>query len=108
MANEIKRPGGEVANRPLHFFWVVDCSGSMMGEKIGVVNNAIQSYLNCIPVSIVPPFPLAGTNLNLIGTPCEFCANLSFASFSFLRISWRFFVPALRTPHHCFASSLFQ
>ena len=46
MANEIKRPGGEVANRPLHFFWVVDCSGSMMGEKIGVVNNAIQS---CIP-----------------------------------------------------------
>ena len=46
MANEIKRPGGEVANRPLHFFRVVDCSGSMMGEKIGVVNNAIQS---CIP-----------------------------------------------------------
>ena len=46
MANEIKRPGGEVANRPLHFFWVVDCSGSMMGEKIGVVNNALQS---CIP-----------------------------------------------------------
>lgn len=43
MANEIKRPGGEIANRPLHFFWIVDCSGSMYGEKIQVVNNAIQS-----------------------------------------------------------------
>lgn len=38
----LKRPGGELANRPLHFFWVVDCSGSMYGEKIGTVNNAIQ------------------------------------------------------------------
>lgn len=40
---ELKRPGGELANRPLHFFWVVDCSGSMYGEKIATVNNAIQS-----------------------------------------------------------------
>ena len=43
---ELKRPGGELASRPLHFFWVVDCSGSMYGEKIGTVNNAIQT---CIP-----------------------------------------------------------
>ena len=44
---EIKRPGGELASRPLHFFWVVDCSGSMFSEgKIGTVNNAIQE---CIP-----------------------------------------------------------
>ncbi len=34
-----------MASRPLHFFWVVDCSGSMYGEKIGTVNNAIQSVL---------------------------------------------------------------
>lgn len=40
---ELRRPGGELANRPLHFFWVVDCSGSMYGEKIATVNNAIQS-----------------------------------------------------------------
>ncbi|HAG69993.1 MAG TPA: tellurium resistance protein [Lachnospiraceae bacterium] len=39
---ELKRPGAELANRPLHFFWVVDCSGSMFGEKMGTVNNAIQ------------------------------------------------------------------
>lgn len=44
---ELQRPGGELASRPLHFFWMVDCSGSMFGEKIGTVNNAIQS---CIPV----------------------------------------------------------
>lgn len=43
MENEIKRPGGEMASRPLNFFWIVDCSGSMYGEKIEVVNNAIQS-----------------------------------------------------------------
>lgn len=45
MANVVERPGGELASRPLNFFWVVDCSGSMFGEKIGVVNNTIQSVL---------------------------------------------------------------
>lgn len=45
MSEVIARPGGKLASRPLHFFWVVDCSGSMYGEKIGVVNNAIQSVL---------------------------------------------------------------
>ncbi|MGN0608544.1 MAG: VWA domain-containing protein [Oscillospiraceae bacterium] len=45
MSDIIARPGGALASRPLHFFWVVDCSGSMWGEKIGVVNNAIQSVL---------------------------------------------------------------
>ena len=40
-----KRPGGELASRPLHFIWVVDCSGSMYGEKIGTVNHAIQSTI---------------------------------------------------------------
>ena len=42
---ELKRPGGALASRPLHFFWVVDCSGSMYGEKIGAVNHAIQSSI---------------------------------------------------------------
>lgn len=42
----LQRPGGELATRPIHFFWVVDCSGSMYGEKIGIVNNTIQE---CIP-----------------------------------------------------------
>lgn len=45
MAEALKRPGGELASRPLHFFWAVDCSGSMYGEKIGAVNNAIQSTI---------------------------------------------------------------
>ena len=42
---EIRRPGGQMSNRPLHFFWVVDCSGSMIGDKIATVNNAIQSCI---------------------------------------------------------------
>ncbi|MEG1525780.1 MAG: VWA domain-containing protein [Clostridia bacterium] len=45
MAETLKRPGGELASRPLHFFWIVDCSGSMYGEKIGSVNHAIQSTI---------------------------------------------------------------
>ena len=45
MMPNLKRPGGELASRPLHFIWVVDCSGSMHGEKIGTVNHAIQSTL---------------------------------------------------------------
>ncbi|MCD8148205.1 MAG: tellurium resistance protein [Clostridiales bacterium] len=45
MAEKLKRPGGELVSRPLHFFWIVDCSGSMYGEKIGTVNHAIQSTI---------------------------------------------------------------
>ena len=45
MATVLKRPGGELSQRPLHFFWIVDCSGSMHGDKIGTVNNAIQSTI---------------------------------------------------------------
>lgn len=40
---EIKRPGGALASRPLHFFWLADCSGSMAGEKIQQLNFAIKS-----------------------------------------------------------------
>lgn len=45
MSDVVARPGGELASRPLHFFWVVDCSGSMFGDKISIVNNAIESVL---------------------------------------------------------------
>jgi uncharacterized protein YegL len=41
----LKRPPGELASRPLHFIWMVDCSGSMYGEKIGTVNHTIQSVI---------------------------------------------------------------
>ena len=42
---ERRRPGGELASRPLHFFWVVDCSGSMMGDKIATANFAIKDAI---------------------------------------------------------------
>lgn len=45
MEAQIKRPGGALASRPLHFFWIVDCSGSMYGEKIAMVNHAIQETI---------------------------------------------------------------
>jgi uncharacterized protein YegL len=41
----IELPGGKIAHRPLHFFWIVDCSGSMYGEKIGTLNYAIQDAI---------------------------------------------------------------
>ena len=37
------RPGGELASRPLHFIWILDCSGSMtIDGKIQTLNNAIR------------------------------------------------------------------
>ena len=42
-----KRPGGELANRPLHFIWIADCSSSMSYDgKIQTLNFAIK---NAIP-----------------------------------------------------------
>lgn len=38
-------PGGPMANRPVHFFWLLDCSGSMMGSKISELNFAIKEAL---------------------------------------------------------------
>ena len=38
-----KRPGGELATRPLHFIWIADCSGSMSVDgKIQALNTAIR------------------------------------------------------------------
>jgi len=41
-----KRPGGELASRPLHFIWITDCSGSMaVGGKIQQLNQAIKEAI---------------------------------------------------------------
>lgn len=41
-----KRPGGELASRPLHFIWILDCSGSMSVDgKIQQLNTAIKESL---------------------------------------------------------------
>lgn len=41
-----KRPGGELATRPLHFIWIADCSGSMAVDgKIQVLDTAIREAL---------------------------------------------------------------
>src|SRR5437016_2353509 len=42
----VDRPGGEMANRPLHFIWIADCSGSMeTGGKIQALNTAIREAI---------------------------------------------------------------
>lgn len=44
--NTIRRPGGELATRPLHFIWMVDVSGSMTTDgKIQALNNAIRETI---------------------------------------------------------------
>jgi uncharacterized protein YegL len=41
-----KRPGGELAARPLHFIWIADCSGSMATDgKIQALNTAIREAI---------------------------------------------------------------
>jgi uncharacterized protein YegL len=41
-----KRPGGELATRPLHFIWMADCSGSMaIDGKIQSLNTAIKEAI---------------------------------------------------------------
>jgi uncharacterized protein YegL len=41
-----RRPGGELASRPLHFIWIADSSGSMEQDgKIQALNNAIREAI---------------------------------------------------------------
>ena len=42
---EPKLPGGPIANRPLHFIFLADCSGSMSGDKIQALNHAIREAI---------------------------------------------------------------
>jgi uncharacterized protein YegL len=43
---EPERPGSRLASRPLHFFILADCSGSMASDgKIAALNNAIREML---------------------------------------------------------------
>jgi len=46
MVNLLKRPGGELASRPLHFIWIADCSGSMgIDGKMEALNQAIREAI---------------------------------------------------------------
>lgn len=46
-----RRPGGELASRPLHLIWICDCSSSMHGEKIRALNSAIRSAIPAVRVA---------------------------------------------------------
>jgi uncharacterized protein YegL len=46
MSEGVQLPGGRIASRPMHFIWIVDCSGSMGYEgKIQALNNAVREAL---------------------------------------------------------------
>ena len=45
MSDILNTPGGEMAKRPLEFFFICDCSGSMYGNKIESLNAAIRSAI---------------------------------------------------------------
>lgn len=46
VATSLTRPGGELAHRPLLFYWIVDCSGSMgQSGKIQALNTAVRETL---------------------------------------------------------------
>ncbi len=45
MAEDLQRPGGAMSSRPLHFIFITDCSGSMAGDKIQALNNAIREAI---------------------------------------------------------------
>lgn len=40
-----KRPGGKTSARPLPIFWIADCSGSMSGDKIQALNQAVKEAI---------------------------------------------------------------
>lgn len=41
-----KLPGGALSKRPMHFIWIVDCSGSMTeNAKIQILNNAVREAI---------------------------------------------------------------
>jgi len=44
-------PGGAISSRPLRFYWVLDVSGSMAGQKIGELNHAIREALPAMKAS---------------------------------------------------------
>ena len=42
----VRRPGGQLSTRPLHFIWICDCSGSMaISGKIQTLNRAIRKAI---------------------------------------------------------------
>lgn len=46
MSQRPSLPGGKISSRPLHFIWIVDCSGSMAYEgKIQALNNAVREAI---------------------------------------------------------------
>lgn len=61
-----RRPGGRMAKRPLHFIWMVDCSGSMrLDGKAEVLNRAFHEAIPCMQ-AVAREIPQAAVFVNAI------------------------------------------
>lgn len=52
MSTFVPVPEGTIARRPLHFFWLVDYSGSMSGKKIASLNQAIREAVPAVRTAV--------------------------------------------------------
>ena len=49
MENKDRMLGEGIARQELHLMFIIDNSGSMEGEKLGAVNNAIRDVMSIMP-----------------------------------------------------------
>ena len=84
-------PGGRpLANRPLHFIWIIDCSGSMAGKKIGTVNHAVSE--------VVPEMKAAAqenANAKLLVRTMQFSTGASWVTPEWIGIEDFFWQPLI-------------
>src|SRR5262245_8537553 len=52
MSTPVPVPQGTVTQRPLHFFWIADYSGSMAGRKIAALNQAIREAVPAVRAAV--------------------------------------------------------
>jgi len=61
-----RRPGGQVASRPLHFVWLIDGSGSMQAQgKMRALNDAIRTAIPALQLT-ARDYPEASVFMNAI------------------------------------------
>ena len=83
-------PRVPLANRPLHFIWIIDCSGSMAGKKIGTVNHAISE--------VVPEMKDAAqknANIKLLVRTMQFSTGASWVTPEWIGIEDFFWQPLI-------------
>jgi uncharacterized protein YegL len=63
---------GEVAKRNLHFFWLIDNSGSMYGQKIATLNTAVNEAVEAVKNALA-----AHSEINILMSAIKFSNDAS-------------------------------